>query len=674
MNAFRIICILSLVQIGIKHKGNTFEISMTEELQVNLATLQGFYSRIEVHGRFLIEASAKGPKDQLVKSVRIINDSDKGLHEIRTNSKTVDMTTVFGWNQEYQYTVSKNSKDSEFVLKDFESNLMLSKNSGPVVWNSDSTYPVDEAGVAFCVFKIPFIKIMQSKYFKISKENMIRVNQKDLFRLDYEFKLLDNSPLTVKAWTTFDPNRKWAVTEYEGTFGLSGETIKSGKVEYGESIDGVPILQGSSYFNGNKEVKFIYDKVEKIPSGKYPESLYRLSGYGLPEPKKQSRPWLSRGLILMMIALVLQSLSRFLRRNIHENAPPKNAFTLIEMVVVIGVIGILVALLLPAVQSARETARRSNCMSNLRQIGLAVLQYETSQGAFPPGYISNYDSRYNMLTNQSTLCDPYFWDKSLFMMILPNIEQNAMYNNINQSVSINSKENLSSHAIVLSVFICPSDSNALFKDTISHPKDWVLEFFCPMPTGMSLELARSSYMGNFGSLEILTTKNLPDCQYHPSVTSQLNGVFNKKSPIRVSDITDGLSHTQFFTERVMAPTASDLFKPYDIRMGWYVSGQLSYSLSTNMYPVNVRSKTSMDSKYAWMRSASSQHPGGVNLLMGDNSVRFVKETIDTWPYDPKTGNPLNAYQTKNGDWQNLPKPGIWQALSTRNGGEITGDY
>ena len=93
-----------------------------------------------------------------------------------------------------------------------------------------------------------------------------------------------------------------------------------------------------------------------------------------------------------------------------------------------------------------------------------------------------------------------------------------------------------------------------------------------------------------------------------------------------------------------------------------------------MYLVNSRFRVVGNGATSWMRSASSQHPGGVNLLMGDNSVRFVKETIDTWPYDPKTGNPLNAYQTKNGDWQNLPKPGIWQALSTRNGGEITGDY
>src|SRR5262249_6665825 len=126
----------------------------------------------------------------------------------------------------------------------------------------------------------------------------------------------------------------------------------------------------------------------------------------------------------------------------------KRAFTLIELLVVIAVIATLIGLLLPAVQSAREAARRAQCVNNLKQIGLALLNYEGTLQTFPPGYVSNFDAQGN------DTGPGWGWAA----MLLPQFEQTPLFNSINFNLAIEHPGNLTSRLPVVDNFLCPSDT------------------------------------------------------------------------------------------------------------------------------------------------------------------------------------------------------------------------
>ena len=132
-------------------------------------------------------------------------------------------------------------------------------------------------------------------------------------------------------------------------------------------------------------------------------------------------------------------------------------FTLIELLVSISIISLLIALLLPAVQSARESARRAQCSNNLKQFGLALQNYHDAFGSLPPGRIKSYDPRYS---GPKPPCTSSIVDKSLEVFALGFLEQTTVYNAINQSLAIIGGENSTVHAIAVSTFACPSDPMA----------------------------------------------------------------------------------------------------------------------------------------------------------------------------------------------------------------------
>ena len=187
----------------------------------------------------------------------------------------------------------------------------------------------------------------------------------------------------------------------------------------------------------------------------------------------------------------------------------------------------------------------------------------------------------------------------------------------------------------------------------------------------------TSYSACYGSFYVNAIPRTSNhCQVPGALLAQANGAIGDVSPIGFAALSDGLSHTLAFAEKsaTMKLRLGQVVPIQEARHGWYVSGNWGDTLMTTFYPPNAYEKVALGSPNALVNAASSQHPGGLNALMADGSVRFIKETIQTWPFEPITGNPVGASVGPGGAWINLPAPGVWQALATRSGGEVVGEF
>jgi len=341
------------------------------------------------------------------------------------------------------------------------------------------------------------------------------------------------------------------------------------------------------------------------------------------------------------------------------------AFTLIEVLVVISIVSLLVALLLPAVQAAREAARRTQCANNLKQVGVALHSYHDLFGSLPFGRIVTYDPRF---AGTNPPCTSPFIDKGLFVMILPQMDQAPLYNAINQSLTILGRENRTVQAVSVGSYACPSDPDS------GPPRDGdvnqMVEYGLAT-AGEQLSMSFTSYSGCFGSYDVdAVPRQDTGCKVPSGLLVQSNGCFGDASPIRIASVVDGLSNTIFVAEK-----ATTLFRRLDNvtifeRYGWYFTGNWGDTLFTTFYPPNMINRVALVAGSSHTRAAASLHPGGFNTLLGDGSVRFIKDTVQTWPFDPVTGNPVGAARAAGGWWENVPPSGIWQALGTRSGGEV----
>jgi prepilin-type N-terminal cleavage/methylation domain-containing protein/prepilin-type processing-associated H-X9-DG protein len=341
---------------------------------------------------------------------------------------------------------------------------------------------------------------------------------------------------------------------------------------------------------------------------------------------------------------------------------PRRGFTLIELLVVIAIIAVLIALLLPAVQSAREAARRAQCVNNLKQLGLAMHNYASAVGSLPWGD------------------GPWWIEWSANGLLLPYLEQGPIYNSLNFSNTgpfgtasfLDHPVNTTAQYTRITVFLCPSDPNRL--------------------TG---PFGPNNYMANSGSspkASFLSSNGQSDGPFIFADAGISGG-----SSVPFANITDGLSNTAGFSERVKAiglysdsgntapfdtnqPTSS-ISRPQtglsdaqmngpqlfyniciktpptptangqnqannggddDISGGDWLSGRPSDSRYVHVMPPN--SWSCRQPGFVYMaHGASSHHPGVVNVLFLDGSVRAIKQTV------------------------NLP---IWWALGTKAGGEV----
>ncbi len=376
----------------------------------------------------------------------------------------------------------------------------------------------------------------------------------------------------------------------------------------------------------------------------------------------------------------------------------RHGFTLVELLVVIAIIGILVGLLLPAVQAAREAARRMQCSNNLKQMGLAVYNYESAHKTFPPGRLapdwvrggaarrsySNYNS-----VDQSPGSTDWTGFRSVHAFILPFMEQNNIYNLIDFGApsavrmtrgGVPENTNYVAYANAANLFICPSDPN----------------------TGRVI--SENNYRYNFGGSTHFAGARSSSANHDQNasigpfrVTG--NGAFTMGRGIRVGGVTDGLSNTVFFSERNKGSGGDLRNNPPDKRFDMITSPNRTRDLlmpdsvfdSCLAFAANpTPSRFHFNSPGRWLDGSDfsngwpfafysstmynhvappnwsgfdcgtwsaipdapgehaivaprSMHTGGVNASMGDGSVHFISQAIDLQ---------------------------VWRALGTRDGGEV----
>jgi len=293
----------------------------------------------------------------------------------------------------------------------------------------------------------------------------------------------------------------------------------------------------------------------------------------------------------------------------------RKAFTLVELLVVIAIIGVLVGLLLPAVQAARESARRMQCGNNLKQIGLSIHNYESAYKCLPAGRTSRGLSAHAALA--------------------PFLEQNNAAEQINFAAHWNAAENAVARTFKVATFLCPSDPQS------NNPLDW----------------GGTTYRGNQGSgiLWGLPPRNPSDPNFSMPAP---NGVFFLNSFLRFRDILDGLSNTVALSEHNQGDfsnavsSKSDTFWPKtnpanadeayrqceaidpndlqyqrvsDVGAPW-IYGHHSNTIYFHVSPPNKRSCMFPPGRIG--TTAKSSHPAGVLIAKCDGSVAFVTDSID----------------------------------------------
>ena len=289
----------------------------------------------------------------------------------------------------------------------------------------------------------------------------------------------------------------------------------------------------------------------------------------------------------------------------------RKGFTLVELLVVIAIIGILIAMLLPAVQAAREAARRMQCTNNLKQLGLAAHLYADSHN------------------NQFPIANPAVSRHGLFTHLLPYLEQQAFYDQLDLDGKTTS-EPVELREVVVDAYVCPSFSEgAMHEDSLSFRHG-----------------ARTTYQGVGGSLD---ASSIVSGEYIPSSdfgSVPRNGVFGWERSISLRDITDGLSGTLAFGEFVYMDSDPDALygRPVGCLRPWLLAGT-SYPASYVFKPIQqpINAKVNFPSVLFNHMPMGSEHPGGCNFGTADGSVRFFNEDIEM---------------------------SVYTALATINGGEV----
>ena len=251
-----------------------------------------------------------------------------------------------------------------------------------------------------------------------------------------------------------------------------------------------------------------------------------------------------------------------------ESAPNGRGFTVIELLVVITVISLLIALLLPAIQAAREAARRAQCVNNLKQLGLAAMNYESANTVLPSGMLPAISDQAPVST----------WGLSTFVRILPFLDASPLYNSANFSRQAITPANGTVASTGLAGLWCPSDPYVSASD--------LEDFNYGALVGTGIMQRHTSYGGCQGTWSI---EILPQNPYFAAQMANMNGTIFSCSSVRLADISDGTGTTILFAETSYGrmPNASALASAR-----WWNVGFVADSMICAYYPLNGALKKS----------------------------------------------------------------------------------
>jgi prepilin-type N-terminal cleavage/methylation domain-containing protein len=322
-------------------------------------------------------------------------------------------------------------------------------------------------------------------------------------------------------------------------------------------------------------------------------------------------------------------------------------FTLVELLVVIAIIGVLVALLLPAVQTAREAARRMQCTNHLKQIGLAIHRYHDIHQRFPSGFLFQAPGMANR-GDRPNRAPGWSWSA----LILPHLEQNSLHSTINWGLGMHQSPNRAAIATLLKLAVCPSANNPSKHFRVGTSSD---AFGYDNPG-----VAATNYVGCAGSFVQSAYYDQPD--------ERRNGIMIEDSNLRFANVEDGTSNTLLAGESIYFGNGTNVGAGnFFWDPTWYGHFRQDSGGRVDAPECVMRSgefrlnppKVAADN--VKRNTFSSRHPGGAVFVLADGSTRFLAETLQHTE-TPYAGALLAG------------NAGTFQRLCSRNDGLALGDF